>query len=340
MTGHRSRLDPSSARIRTAVTGCLQRAGIRGRLLVATSGGPDSLALAAAAAFVSRHADIDPIAVIVDHGLQPGSAAVADQAAVAVQKLGLPAQIRRVEVPRNGAGPEAAARDQRYRALVEAAREEGAAGILLGHTRDDQAESVLLGLVRGSGTTSLAGMRESSLRDGVTLLRPLLSIPRSDTVASCAAQGLTPWQDPQNTDPRFTRSRIRTNVMPYLEKELGPGVSAALSRSAHQLAEDADFIAESAERAYRKVTERVDATGEITADRRELAALPAAIRHRIYLLAVRECSGASLTRRHVDELDRLVLVSNAPTACDLPGTKVERAHVRIRFLRAPSDIDG
>ena len=206
-----------------------------GLVLVALSGGPDSLALAAATAFEARGR---AGAVIVDHGLQDGSAATAERAAEQARALGLdPVRVVRVQVGTDG-GPEAAARTARYEALDAVAGELGAAAVLLGHTLDDQAETVLLGLARGSGAASLQGMApEAGL-----YRRPLLGIRRQTTVQACADAGLEPWDDPQNADPGFTRVRVRQTVMPLLETELGPGVAEALARTAEQLREDSEAL--------------------------------------------------------------------------------------------------
>ena len=207
------------------------------RWCVALSGGPDSLALTAVAA-----ADRPTTALIVDHGLQVGSRAVADVAREQALTLGcVDAQVLCVEVGTTG-GPEAAARTARYRAL-DAAR--GDAAVLLAHTLDDQAETVLLGLGRGSGARSIAGMRPHD----PPWCRPLLGIPRAATHAACAELGLTPWHDPHNADRRFTRVRLRTEVLPLLEDVLGGGVAEALARTATALREDTDTLDELAQRA-------------------------------------------------------------------------------------------
>ncbi len=137
-----------------------------------------------------------------------------------------------------GAGPEAAARHARYAVLEEVAERFEAAAVLLGHTRDDQAETVLLGLTRGSGGRSIAGMRRSFDR----YRRPLLDVSRTDTVAACRVEGIAFWEDPHNDDPRFTRSRIRARVLPVLEDELGPGVAVTLARTADQLRDDMELL--------------------------------------------------------------------------------------------------
>ncbi|QHT58001.1 tRNA lysidine(34) synthetase TilS [Cellulomonas sp. H30R-01] len=239
--------DRRVADVRRAVTGAVADLPDGALVLVACSGGPDSLALAAATAFVAdRSVRRGPRvlragAVVVDHALQPGSADVAAGTAAVCRTLGLdPVVVERVVVDAPG-GPEAAARHARYAALDAVAGRTGAAAVLLGHTLDDQAETVLLGLARGSGARSLAGMPPAR---GV-LRRPLLGLRRTDTVGACAALGLEPWHDPTNAgtaDDAPLRSRVRDRVLPLLERELGPGVAQALARTADQLREDADTL--------------------------------------------------------------------------------------------------
>lgn len=220
------------AAVRRAVRRWLAAHG-GGPVAVACSGGPDSLALAAAAAREAAAVT----ALVVDHGLQPGSAGVAARAAEQALALGCArAQVLAVVVDGPG-GPEAAARAARSGALRAAAGETGAA-VLLGHTRDDQAETVLLGLARGSGARSLAGMRAWDPPWG----RPLLGVRRADTVAACAELGVAAWADPHNTDPAFTRVRLRHEVLPLLEDVLGGGVADALARTAAQLRDDVDAL--------------------------------------------------------------------------------------------------
>lgn len=197
---------------------------------VALSGGPDSLALTAAAT-----ATLPTTALIVDHGLQPGSAAVAQTALEQALEMGcIAAQVLTVGVGVEG-GPEAAARAARYSAL-DAAR--GNAPVLLAHTLDDQAETVLLGLGRGSGPRSIAGMRPCD----PPWYRPLLGTRRSRTHAACMELGLPAWDDPHNHDRRFTRARLRHEVLPLLEDVLGGGVAEALARTAVALREDTDAL--------------------------------------------------------------------------------------------------
>ena len=213
----RPHLDPDSTVIRRAVADCLPDEP--GRFIVAVSGGPDSVALAAACAHLDATTEHSFTAVIVDHGLQPGSAHIAVRTAGMVMGLGLPAIVRTVKVERTASGLEADARSARYGALEEARIAVGAQAVLTGHTRDDQAETVLLGLLRGSGSRALAAMRP---RTG-TVWRPLLGIERRQTVASAYAQRIPVWHDPMNRDPDYTRVNVRQRVLPALTDHLGGG---------------------------------------------------------------------------------------------------------------------
>lgn len=289
-------------------------------LLVACSGGADSLALAAATAHVARRSGRAYAAVVVDHGLQEGSAEVAAQAARALDGLGFgDVVVVRVAVAEHGPGPEAAARDARYAALrTEAAARD--ATLLLGHTRDDQAESVLLGLARGSGARSLSGMAVRA--DG--LVRPLLGLSRATTRACCGELGLAPWDDPHNADPAYARVRARTRVLPVLEAELGPGVAEALARSAELLRADADLLDVLAGQAR----ERVGRDGGL--DCEELAGLPTALRTRVLLAWLRDLGAHDLTARHVAAVDALVTGWRGQGPVDVPGVRVAREDGLLR----------
>ena len=277
------------AALQAAVTSLArEQAAADQRWCVALSGGADSLALTAVAAAVKP-----TTALIVDHRLQRDSERVAATARDQALSLGcVEAVVLCVDVGTAG-GPEAAARTARYRAL-DASR--GDAAVLLAHTLDDQAETVLLGLGRGSGARSIAGMRPYD----PPWYRPLLGVRREVTHAACAELGLTPWQDPHNADRRFTRTRLRTEVMPLLEDVLGGGVAEALARTAAALREDTDTLDELAGRALTEVS-----TGR-ELDTARLAALPEAVRRRVirgWLLA----GGASgLTDKHIRGVDTLV----------------------------------
>ena len=255
---------------------------------VALSGGPDSLALTAVAASLRP-----TTALIVDHGLQPGSAAVAETAREQAVAVGcVDAQVLSVCVGNDG-GPEAAARAARYAAL-RAYRADRP--VLLAHTLDDQAETVLLGLGRGSGVRSIAGMRPHD----PPWCRPLLGVRRSATHAACAELGLTAWQDPHNTDRRFTRTRLRLEVLPLLEDVLGGGVAEALARTATALREDTEMIDALAAQALPEVR------AGTRLQPRALAALPDPVRRRVirgWLLA----GGATgLTDKQIRGVDALI----------------------------------
>ncbi|HKH51588.1 MAG TPA: tRNA lysidine(34) synthetase TilS [Mycobacterium sp.] len=258
------------------------------RWCVALSGGADSLALTAVAALSKP-----TTALIVDHRLQRESGRVAATALQQALTLGcIDAQVLCVDVGTTG-GPEAAARTARYRVLDDA---RGGAPVLLAHTLDDQAETVLLGLGRGSGSRSIAGMRPCD----PPWYRPLLGVRRALTHAACVELGLTPWQDPHNADRRFTRARLRSEVLPILEEVLGGGVAEALARTATALREDTDTLDELARQALAEV-----GTGPAL-DTGRLAALPDAVRRRVirgWLLA----GGANgLTDKQIRGVDTLV----------------------------------
>lgn len=332
----RPRLTPAIADVRRAVREAIAPFSGR-RVLVALSGGADSLALAAATAFEAPRAGIEAGAVIVDHDLQAGSADVATRAAAQATALGLhPARTIRVRVDGAG-GLEAAAREARYAALAAASAELDAAAVLLGHTLDDQAETVLLGLARGSGATSLQGMATADTRtiDGhrVHLLRPLLAVRRATTVQCCADSGLDPWHDPHNDDPAFARVRVRDRVLPLLEAELGPGIAPALARTAEQLREDATVLDDLTAAAYPAiVTEALPHRVEL--DAAGLAAQPAAVAHRLIRLVAAQAFGQALHRSHTLEVARLVTDWRGQGPLHLPGIRVERAGGVIRFTSA------
>ncbi len=279
-------------------------------VLVACSGGADSLALAAATAFEAPAAGCRAGAVVVDHALQPGSAGVAARAAEQLRALGLdPVEVLTVEVTASGEGLEAAARAARYAALDEAADRNGAVAVLLGHTLDDQAEQVLLGLTRGAGARSLSGMPASRGR----FRRPLLGVSREQCRASVRAQGLAWWDDPMNEDPAFTRVRAR-RALADLERDLGPGVTAALARTASLLRDDADHLDALADAAVTTLGAQPWAVEELTG-------IPHAVRTRVWrrLLIGAGAPGGQVGARHTDACDRLLTAWHGQGPVHAPG---------------------
>jgi tRNA(Ile)-lysidine synthase len=287
-------------------------------VLVACSGGADSMALASALAFEAPKLGIRAGGVTVDHGLQPGSDLRAAEVVARLTALRLdPVESAAVHVGRDG-GPEAAARDARYRALDAAADRHGAAAILLGHTRDDQAETVLLGLARGSGIRSLSGMAATSGVDG-RYRRPFLRLDRQTARKACMAQSLPVWDDPHNTDPAYTRSRLRHEGLPALEKALGKGVVEALARTAQLSRDDADALDTWAAQAEAMVR---DPAGLLECAK--LYALPPAVRRRVLRRAAIEAGApaGALFARHIEEVDRLITGWRGQGEINLPGKVV------------------
>jgi tRNA(Ile)-lysidine synthase len=329
----RPRLTPAIADVRRAVREAWMRQGVvSGDLvLVACSGGADSLALAAAAIFEGGRAGVGVGAVIVEHGLQVETRAVAEATAKTLTELGAsPVVVRAVKVHGSkSGGPEAAARTARYAALDAAAVEFGAKFVMLAHTLNDQAETVLLGLARGSGNRSLNGMAEVN---GL-YLRPLLGIERAATVAFCEDSGLTPWQDPQNSDAKFARVRARHNVLPMLEAELGPGIAQALARTAEQLREDETALAELADVFFAQFASTKSTSIEIALEAFKSA--PLAVRHRVVAKALQILQAPEFARVHILAIDELVDDWHGQKPLTLPGVRVERTarHIVLKTAK-------
>lgn len=302
---------PRGSAVRRAVRDELSDLAPEALVLVACSGGADSLSLAHATRAVRDRAG----AVVVDHGLQTGSAEVAARTAAWLREDGLdPVLVVAVAVVEAGDGPEAAARDARYRALFRAARDHGAEAVLLGHTLDDQAETVLLGLARGSGTRSLAGMP----RTRGPFRRPMLHV-RRDVVRAEVPEGAPVVDDPHNEDDRFARSRVRHRVLPVLEAELGPGIAEALARTADLTRADADALAELADEVAWDVIH--GARDEGTLDVVDLEPLSEAVRSRVVRqwLIDGGCPAGRLGADHVQRVGRLVTQWTGQGAVALPG---------------------
>jgi tRNA(Ile)-lysidine synthase len=291
------------------------------RILVAVSGGADSLALAGALLAESKNQLITCIGVTIDHQLQDGSDIQARKVINQLERIGFSEVIsQKVDVDQS-AGLESGARDARYAALHAIADQRDALQIYLGHTRDDQAESVLLGLARGSGARSLSGMAVVNGK----IIRPLLSVTREVTEQACKDLGLDAWSDPHNFNTEFSRVRVRTQVLPVMEKEIGPGIAEALARTASLLRDDADALDE--------LTDRTAQSHDLASLEIEfLAGLPKAIRTRLIRRAI-YAQGApmgSISADHVSAVEALVTSWHGQGEISLPGgVKVARISGRL-----------
>ncbi|HEY2194194.1 MAG TPA: tRNA lysidine(34) synthetase TilS [Actinomycetospora sp.] len=322
---------PATAEVRRALRAALDAMGPPD-VVVACSGGADSLALAAATAHVAGARGTTVHGVVVDHGLQPGSDATARTACGALDRLGIEARVAVLTVTAAGDGPEAAARRARYAALRAESAARGDAPVLLGHTLDDQAETVLLGLGRGSGARSLAGMR----RLDPPWCRPLLGVRRATTRAACAEAGLEPWEDPHNADARYTRVRLRREVLPLLEDVLSGGVAEALARTADQLADDDAALAAAAAQVLPGARDE-----EGTLDAAVLAPLPAAVRRRVLRAWLAEAGVRGFDDAQLRGVDALVARWRGQGPPSLPGgLEVIRTRGRLALRRAPRGPAG
>ena len=315
-------LHPAVAAVRLAVRRSLADVEPGRTVVVACSGGADSLALLAATVFEARKGGVRVVGATVDHGLQEGSAAQAARVVEQMAALGADETLAAtVRVEGQGLGPEAAARQARYAVLQEVAERAEATAVLLGHTRDDQAETVLLGLARGSGGRSLAGMRRSF----GPFVRPLLDVSRDDTVTACQVEGIAYWDDPHNADPGFARVRVRRTVLPVLEEQLGPGIAGTLARTADQLRDDMDLLDDAAEAAYADLAD-LPVEG--------LLAQPVSLRRRVLRLAAvaAGCPPSELFHEHVLAMDALLTDWHGQKWVDLPGhVRCTRKAGRLEF---------
>ncbi len=321
--------------VRAAVLENLQECAQGDTVLVACSGGPDSLALAAATAFVGKQLGLTTIAVVVDHQLQAGSAEVAQAAASTCEAFGIETVIIAEVVVGGAGGPEAAARTARYEVLDALASKYEAVAILLGHTLEDQAETVLLRLARGSGTRSIAAMQ---VRNGL-LLRPLLHLSRQVVHASaqdvCAAIGVTPWQDPHNQEPRFARVRIR-QALDALNAALGAGFTAGLARSAELASDDADALDSWTDEVFTSLV--IFESNSVSADAEQLRQLPKAIRTRVIRRMCVDLGAASdaISMTHVHAVDALITHWHGQGALSLPSRVTARREYGRLTLTASS----
>ena len=313
--------------LRNAVRPFLENLTAGDSAIVAVSGGADSLALAYALIKEAPELAITLVAVTIDHQLQSGSGDQAKKVQEQLKAIGYQEVIIEKVLVADKSGLEADARTARYAALDAIANAYGATQIFLGHTRDDQAETVLLGLARGSGTRSLSGM---AIING-KYARPFLQLTRAQTVAACIEAEIIPWNDPHNINEKFSRVRVRNKVMPVMEEEIGPGIAAALARSAAILRDDADALDEMAQ----AVISRVDLSD---LDCAALAELPRAIRSRVLRAAI-YAAGApsgSVSADHLSGVEALVTSWRGQGEASLPGgVKVARISGRLSLLARP-----
>jgi tRNA(Ile)-lysidine synthase len=321
---------PATATIRRAVRAALEEVAPGEVVLVACSGGADSSALAAAAAFEAPKLGVRAGVVVVDHGLQAGSASIARRVADWCRDLGFDlVHIAPVRVVQDGHGLEAAARDARYEALDVAADRYGARLVLLGHTLDDQAEQVLLGLTRGAGARSLSGMPQARGR----FRRPLLTVTKRQCRQLLADEGLQWWDDPMNEDTAYARVRARYGLAD-LERALGPGVAQALARTASQLRDDADFLDALA-------GDAVTALGAGPWSVEDLLALARPVRTRAWrrLVVAAGAPAGQVSTRHTDACDALLTRWHGQGPVSLPGPLVAtRVDGRVSITR-PSPVE-
>ena len=312
--------------IRQAVRPWVQQADQR--ILLGVSGGADSMALAIATLAEATSAGVEVIAIIIDHQLQSASAQVAARAAQQLVDLGFEkVDIIPVAVDLTD-GMESSARRARYLAFEGAISKYQPDYFFLAHTKNDQAESVLLGLARGSGTRSLSGMAEVN----GCFIRPLLNIDRALTELSCAENGIVPWEDPHNFDLQYARVRVRNQVLPLLESTLGPGIADALARSAAILREDADALDQLA-------TEYLSQGVATALEAERLAKLPKAIRARALRIALYEAGApaGSLSAEHLAPIEALITNWHGQGEISLPGgVKVARISGRLSLSQQNS----
>ncbi|MGH2556925.1 MAG: tRNA lysidine(34) synthetase TilS [Actinomycetota bacterium] len=333
MPGQALRRPPAVGRVLERLTATARRhrmfdAG--SRVIVAVSGGPDSLCLLHSLVRLRRLLKIDPVCFHFDHRLRKGSELDAVYVRGQAKRLGVPFFLRRAgSAPARGESIEAWARTVRYEALTYLLDELGGGVAAVGHTADDQAETVLLALLRGGGLDALAGMRPVS----GSLVRPLLETAREDTEAFCRSLGLRPRRDPMNEDPAFMRPAIRHRVIPQLERATGRNLRATLARTAALLRQDAEFLDQLAEAARPEVIVEEGSRVALLHSGR-LADLAPAIAGRIVRRAVLAL-GSLPESGHVDAV--IALARSRPgRSIALPGGLLARREKEYVRLSRPS----
>lgn len=313
--------------LRSAVRPYLEKIEAGDNVLVAVSGGADSLALAAALLAESKELVINPIAVTIDHQLQASSDSQALRVSIQLKELGYTEVLIKKVVVDQSSGIESGSRIARYAALNTIAENLCAKQIFLGHTRDDQAETVLLGLARGSGARSLSGMAAVNGK----IIRPMLSLTRQLTEQVCIDLDLKIWSDPHNLNQEFSRVRVRTQVLPLMEEAIGPGIAEALARTASLLRDDADALDQIAE----STIIGLDLT---SLDISHLASLSKAVRTRVIRRAIyaQGAPSGTISADHVSAVEALVTSWHGQGEVSLPGgVKVARISGRLSLLARP-----
>ena len=322
----RPRLTPAIADVRRAVREALEKLNLSSgdTILVAVSGGADSIGLASATLFEGSKLQLKVAAAIIDHGLQDGSGSVAEKAKELCEALGLiPVSVSKVQVTQSGDGMEAAARSARYLELEMVRAQLGAKAIFLGHNLGDQAETVLLGLIRGSGLSAISGMRQ--IDSDRKLIRPLLGLTRDQIRQSVLDQGLEIWDDPQNLDEDFTRVKVR-RILSQLESELAPGISEALVKTALIAQETEDFLVQEADRLLAEA--RIDSQSfKIAVLEKSQIGLR---RKTLHLIALTQ-GAKNLSRSQVLEIDALLINWHGQKQLRLSGITVERVNNQLVF---------
>lgn len=293
-------------------------------ILVACSGGADSLALAWTSQVVAKRLGLNLICVIIDHQLIKESAQVALEAKIKCENFGIEkVVIKQIEVKENKEGLEAAARKARYEAFEQLAIEFDANAVLLAHTQDDQAETMLMRLTRGSGAKSLSAMKEVSGK----YLRPFLHIRKFELINALEKEGITYWQDPANTDYKFLRAKVRHELIPKLIEVLGQSAIESLDKTSDLLKEDNDALDLIAQENYEKLNKELKVEN--------LEEFPAAIRKRIIKIAALEAGVISgpFSYEHIEAIDALVTNWRGQGNVDLPGfIQASRVNQTIRFI--------
>ena len=308
-------------------------------LLIAISGGPDSTALLLMAAeWAKRRGKTRIEAATVDHGLRSESADEAKAVAALCARIGVGHRILQWKGAKPTSRLQERAREARYRLLVDHAKAIGAEALLTAHHADDQAETVLFRLLRGSGVAGLRGMDVMTVRDGMTIARPLIGLKKRDLIAFANARGAPFIDDPSNTDPRFARTRLRALLARLGEEGLD---AEALDRLARRARETEEALAH----LTAEVELRVSSEGAL--DARALFTAPTAITHRILARRIAETGGRDISRIGLEKIETLAqslgeaLKERRAYGANLGGALVRlTAKGRLTFAPEPPRASG